>query len=80
MVYKTKGVCAQEIHLELDGDVIKPVEFIGGCHGNTQGVSRLVEGMKASDAISKMEGIKCGFKPTSCPDQLAKALRQALEQ
>jgi uncharacterized protein (TIGR03905 family) len=56
------------------------VEFVGGCNGNTQGVSRLVEGMKASDAISKIEGIKCGFKPTSCPDQLAKALKQALEQ
>jgi uncharacterized protein (TIGR03905 family) len=80
MVYKTKGVCSQEIHLELDGDVIKHVEFVGGCHGNTQGVARLVEGMKASDAISKIEGIKCGFKPTSCPDQLAKALKQALAQ
>lgn len=80
MVYKTKGVCAQEIHLELDGDTIKHVEFIGGCHGNTQGVARLVEGMKATDAIAKIEGIRCGFKPTSCPDQLAKALKLALQQ
>lgn len=80
MVYRTKGVCAQEIHLELDGDTIKHVEFIGGCHGNTQGVARLVEGMKADDAIAKMEGIRCGFKPTSCPDQLAKALKLALQE
>lgn len=80
MVYKTKGVCSQEIHLELDGDTIKHVEFIGGCHGNTQGVARLVEGMKATDAIAKMEGIRCGFKPTSCPDQLARALKLALQE
>lgn len=77
--YKTKGVCAQAICFDLDGDIIKRVEFIGGCSGNTQGVARLVEGMKASDAIKKLEGIQCGPKPTSCPDQLAKALRQAIE-
>lgn len=80
MVYKTRGVCSQEIHFELDGDTIKHVEFIGGCSGNTQGVARLVEGMKVSDAISRLEGIQCGFRPTSCPDQLAKALKLALEQ
>lgn len=80
MRYKTKGVCAGEIQFELDGDVIKHVEFVGGCSGNTQGVARLVEGMKASDAIAKIEGIKCGFKPTSCPDQLAQALKLALQQ
>lgn len=80
MRYRTKGVCASEIQFELDGDVIKHVEFVGGCSGNTQGVARLVEGMKASDAIAKIEGIKCGFKPTSCPDQLAQALKLALQQ
>lgn len=80
MVYTTKGVCAREIQVELEGDTIKHVEFIGGCHGNTQGVARLVEGMKATDAISKMEGIRCGFKPTSCPDQLAQALKLALQE
>lgn len=80
MVYKTKGVCSQEIHVELDGDTIKHVEFIGGCHGNTQGIARLVEGMKAADAISRIEGIRCGFRPTSCPDQLAKALKLALQE
>ena len=78
MDYKTSGVCAQQIHLELDGDVIKEVEFIGGCNGNTKGIASLVRGMKAEDAIERMEGITCGFKPTSCPDQLSKALKEAL--
>lgn len=80
MQYKTRGTCSQLINVELDGDVIKSVEFIGGCNGNLQGISRLVTGMKAEDAIERLEGIQCGFKPTSCPDQLAKALRQALAQ
>lgn len=78
MVYKTHGTCSREIHLELDGDTIKNVEFIGGCSGNTQGVSKLVQGMNAQEAIERLEGIRCGARPTSCPDQLAKALRQAL--
>ena len=76
--YKTKGVCSQEIRFDLDGDTIKHVEFIGGCSGNTQGVARLVEGMKAEEAIARLEGIQCGFRPTSCPDQLAKALKEAM--
>ncbi|MDO4299332.1 MAG: TIGR03905 family TSCPD domain-containing protein [Lachnospiraceae bacterium] len=80
MEYKPKGVCSQNIIVELDGDTIKKVEFIGGCSGNTQGVASLVRGMKAEEAISRLEGIRCGFRPTSCPDQLAKALRKALEQ
>lgn len=80
LVYKTKGVCSQEIHFELDGDTIKHVEFIGGCSGNTQGVARLVEGMKVSEAISRLKGIKCGFRPTSCPDQLATALELAVNR
>ncbi len=80
IVYKTKGVCSQEIHFELDGDIIKNVTFIGGCSGNTQGVARLVEGMKAQEAIARLDGIHCGPRPTSCPDQLAKALKLALEQ
>ncbi|MFR8549004.1 MAG: TIGR03905 family TSCPD domain-containing protein [Lachnospiraceae bacterium] len=78
--YKTKGVCSQEIRFELDGDTIKHVTFIGGCSGNTQGVARLVEGMTAQEAIRRLEGIQCGPRPTSCPDQLAKALKLALEQ
>lgn len=78
MEYKTKGVCSQMIKLDLDGDVIRSVEFVGGCSGNTQGVARLVEGMKVDDAIARMEGIKCGPRQTSCPDQLAQALKQAI--
>lgn len=77
MVYKTQGTCSQMIQLELDGDTIKSVEFIGGCSGNTQGIASLVKGMKAEEAIARLEGIRCGFKPTSCPDQLAKALKLA---
>lgn len=73
--YTTRGTCAREIRFEIEGDTIKHVEFIGGCSGNTQGVARLVEGMKVNDAISKIEGIKCGPKSTSCPDQLAQALK-----
>ena len=84
MVYKTKGVCAQGIEFEIDDNKkvhnIKHVNFIGGCSGNTQGVAQLAEGMDANEVISRLEGIRCGFKPTSCPDQLAKAIRQALNE
>ena len=66
------------IEIELDGDVIKDVVFTGGCNGNLNGISKLVTGMKAEDVISKLEGTRCGFKDTSCPDQLSKALRAAL--
>lgn len=76
--YKTQGTCSQEILFDIDGDIIKSVEFIGGCSGNTQGVARLVEGMKVQDAIAKMEGIRCGARPTSCPDQLANAFKKYL--
>mgnify|MGYP002589936129 FL=1 len=76
MEYKTHGVCAREIKFDLDGDTIKSVEFVGGCSGNTQGVAALVEGMDIDEAIKRMKGIKCGPRPTSCPDQLATALEQ----
>lgn len=76
IVYKPFGVCSRQIEVELDGDVIKHVEFLGGCMGNTQGVARLVEGMTIEHAISRLEGIECGGKGTSCPDQLAKAIIQ----
>ncbi len=79
MLYKTTGVCTREINLEIEDSVIKSVEFVGGCAGNTQGVARLVEGMEVSEAIKRLEGIKCGSRSTSCPDQLALALRQALK-
>ncbi len=77
MVFKTKGVCSDRIIVELDGDTIKHVEIVGGCSGNTQGVARLVQGMKVDDAISRLDGIRCGIRPTSCPDQLAQALKKA---
>lgn len=79
MIYKPTGVCSKEINIELDGDVIKSVKFTGGCSGNTQGVAALVAGMKVSDAISRLDGIRCGIRETSCPDQLAKALKQAIQ-
>lgn len=78
MDYRPSGVCSQLIRVDLDGDVIKNVEFIGGCSGNTQGIASLVKGMNAQEAISRLEGIKCGFKSTSCPDQLAMALKQVM--
>lgn len=74
MIYKPKGVCSSAIDIEVDGDIIRSVKFTGGCHGNLQGISKLVEGMQVEDAISKLKGIRCGFKNTSCPDQLAQAL------
>lgn len=78
MQYKTSGVCAKFIDFELEGDVITSLSFTGGCNGNLNGISSLVIGMKAEDAIVKLEGITCGPRPTSCPDQLTKALREAL--
>ena len=74
MVYQTKGTCAKEIEIEVNDGVIASVEFKGVCNGNTQGISALVKGMRVDDAISRLKGIRCGFKPTSCPDQLALAL------
>ncbi len=80
MVYKTKGTCSTQIDIEVENGIIKHVEFTKGCNGNLQGVSRLVEGMKCEDAIAKLRGIKCGFKDTSCPDQLSYAIEQAMQQ
>lgn len=77
--YRPRGACSQLMEIEVEGDRIKHVKVTGGCSGNLQGISRLVEGMEIREAISRMEGIRCGFKPTSCPDQLAKALKQCLE-
>ncbi len=77
--YATKGTCARSIEFELDGETVKNVRFDGGCNGNLKGIGAIVEGMKAEDVIKKLEGIRCGFKSTSCPDQLAKALRKAVE-
>ena len=78
--YRTKGTCASKITFSLEDGVIHDVKFTGGCSGNTPGVAALVEGMDAREAVQRMKGIRCGMKPTSCPDQLAKALETALEQ
>ena len=81
MVYKTRGVCAQLIEFELDDDKkVHNIKFTGGCSGNTQGIAKLAEGQDAREVISRLEGIKCGFKPTSCPDQLATALKSSLAE
>ena len=74
--YNTHGTCSRQIEIETDGDIVRHVRFIGGCSGNTQGVARLVEGMDIDEVISRLNGIRCGFRPTSCPDQLANALKQ----
>ncbi len=76
--YRTKGVCARNITFDIVDGKVTGVKFDGGCNGNSQGVARLVEGMSVEEAIRRMEGITCGFKGTSCPDQLAKALKEAV--
>lgn len=76
--YKTRGVCSQYINFELKDGIVTNVHFLGGCNGNLKGISALVEGQKAEDIIARVEGIKCGMKSTSCPDQLAQALKEAL--
>ena len=77
MQYRPKGVCSQSIDFDIEDNKVKNVSFVGGCSGNLQGISRLIEGMDVNEAISIIEGIRCGFKSTSCPDQLAKALKEA---
>ena len=79
-VFKPRGVCSQEIRVEIEDGIIRKVEIKVGCSGNLQGISRLMVGMDAREAISRMRGIRCGFKPTSCPDQLSKALEECLEK
>lgn len=74
--YKTTGVCSRSIKIELDGDTVSSVRFEGGCNGNTKGIASLVAGMNIDEVIEKLEGINCGFRGTSCPDQLAKALKE----
>lgn len=77
--YKTSGTCARVIKFEVEGDTVQSVKFEGGCHGNLQGIGALVKGMKIQDVINKLSGIRCGFKSTSCPDQLAKALQEVIK-
>ena len=80
--YETKGTCSRAIDIDLDETTgtIRSVRFTGGCNGNTKGLTALVEGQKATDVIARLQGIRCGMRPTSCPDQLAEALTKALEQ
>ncbi len=75
--FKTKGTCSQRIFFEIEDNKVHNVEFLGGCNGNLQGIGKLVEGMDIDDVIARIEGIHCGMKPTSCPDQLATALKDA---
>ena len=74
--YNTKGVCSRKIDIVIEGDIVKEVKYTGGCSGNTQGVAALVAGMTIDEAIARLSGIRCGFKNTSCPDQLAQALEE----
>ena len=78
--YKTKGTCSQKIFFDIEDNKVKNVQFVGGCNGNLKGISRLLKGMKAEDAIERMEGTTCGPRPTSCPDQIAKNLKKALAE
>ena len=75
--YQPKGVCSRRMRIEVENGIVKSLEVQGGCYGNLQGISRLVEGMRVDDVIARLEGIRCGFKPTSCPDQLAQAPKQS---
>lgn len=75
--YKTKGTCSQKIFFDVENGKVTGVQFIGGCNGNLKGISALVEGMDIDEVISRVEGIRCGMKATSCPDQLAQALKEA---
>lgn len=76
--YKTKGTCSQKISFEIEDGILKDVQFLGGCNGNLKGIGSLVEGMPVEQVIQRLEGTTCGWKNTSCPDQLAKALKEAL--
>lgn len=78
--YTPKGVCSQRIKVDVEDGIIRDVQVMGGCNGNLQGISNLIIGMDAKDAISRMKGVRCGMKPTSCPDQIAIALEKALEE
>lgn len=76
--YQPKGVCSRQMTFEVEDGIVKSLQVVGGCHGNLQGISKLVVGMKVEEVIARLEGIRCGFKPTSCPDQMAQALKTVL--
>lgn len=77
-IYKTKGVCSKKITFDIEGNVLRNVKFYAGCSGNLQGISKLVDGMNVYEVIKKLKGIRCNDKPTSCPDQLARAIEEAI--
>ncbi|MBE6935327.1 MAG: TIGR03905 family TSCPD domain-containing protein [Ruminococcaceae bacterium] len=79
MKYTVSGVCSRSVEFDIEDGIVKNVVFEGGCNGNTQGVARLAEGMKAEEIVARLSGVTCGRKPTSCPDQLAKAIEKALK-
>ena len=80
IIYNTYGTCSKQIIIKLEDDIIQDIEFIGGCNGNLQGIGQLAKGMKIDDIIQKLEGIRCGSKTTSCPDQLALGLKKYIEE
>lgn len=80
IVYNTFGTCSKQIIIQIENDIIQNIEFIGGCHGNLQGIAQLVKGMKITEVIEKLKGIRCGAKNTSCPDQLAIGLAKYIEE
>lgn len=77
--YQPQGVCSRQMLIDVEDGVVKDLQVLGGCHGNLQGIASLVRGMKVEDVVERLSGIRCGAKPTSCPDQLARALRQSME-
>lgn len=80
IVYKTRGTCSQFIEVAIKDDIVTACQFYGGCDGNTKGLAQIVVGMKAEDIIQKLDGVKCGMKPTSCPDQLCRAIEECMAQ
>lgn len=80
VTYKPQGVCSKEINIEVEDNIVKSVEFIGGCNGNAKGIAALAKGMNVDEVIKRLSGITCGFRQTSCPDQMARALSQSLKE
>lgn len=80
ITYKPQGVCSKEINIEVEDNIVKSVEFVGGCNGNAKGIAALAKGMNVDEVIKRLSGITCGFRQTSCPDQMARALSQSLKE
>lgn len=80
VTYKPQGVCSKEINIEVEDNIVKSVEFVGGCNGNAKGIAALAKGMNVDEVIKRLSGITCGFRQTSCPDQMARALSQSMKE